>query len=323
MLNLLDALIEKLECPQHLKKDLANLIPKENAPLLLLALNRWVNPAEAAAQLKIDEAKVKEEAERLYKQGFMEHEKGSYKTKPLGSILYSVLAIEQVELPDQSRQALSDLGLKLKKEKYENYINEGSLLYAASVKTLHEASSFHRHPHEGTTFVVPTDDAAKVLEKASLRVLVPCSCRLTFQKCSKPLMTCILLNESAADCLNRGFGEKLSMEQSLEILKIAAEASLVHLAVYNLSGPYGLCSCCSCCCYDLQILRQNRPGWIEKAKYRAEDDKDLCNNCGICAEVCSFQARSMDSDHLSYEPAKCYGCGVCVVKCPTDAISLR
>ena len=207
MLILLDALIEKLECPQHLKKDLANLIPKENAPLLLLALNRWVNPTEAASQLKMDETKVKEEAEQLYKQGFMEHENGSYKTKTLGSILYSVLANEQVELPDQSRQALSDLGLKLKKEKYENYINEGSLLYAASVKTLNEALSFHRHPHEGTTFVVPADDAAEVLEKASLRVLVPCSCRLTFHKCSKPLMTCILLNESAEDCLNRGFGE--------------------------------------------------------------------------------------------------------------------
>ncbi len=54
----------------------------------------------------------------------------------------------------------------------------------------------------------------------------------------------------------------------------------------------------------------------------ARVDQDKCSGCGTCAELCRFDAISMDEraeiDHFS-----CEGCTVCSVFCPEEAISLE
>jgi MinD superfamily P-loop ATPase len=49
---------------------------------------------------------------------------------------------------------------------------------------------------------------------------------------------------------------------------------------------------------------------------------DLCDNCGICALKCRFNAISVkDNDHLISE-LDCEGCGYCEKVCPSHAISM-
>jgi len=51
--------------------------------------------------------------------------------------------------------------------------------------------------------------------------------------------------------------------------------------------------------------------------HKAVINKDKCTECGLCRELCRFNAISPD---FVVNPIDCEGCGVCVHFCPEDAI---
>ncbi|MEA3479656.1 MAG: ATP-binding protein [Bacteroidota bacterium] len=55
----------------------------------------------------------------------------------------------------------------------------------------------------------------------------------------------------------------------------------------------------------------------------AEIDPDNCSACGICAEVCRFDAVSVKDDVYTVDPIACDGCAACVYQCPDEAISMK
>ncbi|MEW6230599.1 MAG: 4Fe-4S binding protein, partial [Bacillota bacterium] len=212
----------------------------------------------------------------------------------------------------------------LRMEKWDGYIREGLVSSSSEVSTLKESlERFHRHPHDGTSMVEPFDRAVKVLEEAEIKALVPCSCRLTFGRCRKPLMTCIILGDGAEEMISRGVGREIDVQEAESVLAVAHREALVHLVLYRPGGPYGVCSCCACCCHDLQAFKlHGRKNWILPASYVATQQPGLCSGCGSCIKVCAFEARKLSGDQLLYDPEKCYGCGVCVHVCPEGAIRL-
>jgi len=48
--------------------------------------------------------------------------------------------------------------------------------------------------------------------------------------------------------------------------------------------------------------------------------KDKCTYCGVCAEVCPFNAITVKKDKWKISERKCFGCGVCVENCQEDGI---
>ncbi|MCL2397035.1 MAG: CoB--CoM heterodisulfide reductase iron-sulfur subunit A family protein [Defluviitaleaceae bacterium] len=56
----------------------------------------------------------------------------------------------------------------------------------------------------------------------------------------------------------------------------------------------------------------------------AATDEDLCNNCGLCGNVCPYGAITYESKlTASVNNALCQGCGACVVTCPSGAMDLH
>jgi len=49
---------------------------------------------------------------------------------------------------------------------------------------------------------------------------------------------------------------------------------------------------------------------------------DICNNCGICADICRFDAIPVINDQHIVEPLNCEGCGYCPRICPEKAIAM-
>ena len=54
-------------------------------------------------------------------------------------------------------------------------------------------------------------------------------------------------------------------------------------------------------------------------------DEQICSGCGICVEVCPYEARQMDSRKgiSIVHSALCQGCGACIAACPNNACELR
>jgi heterodisulfide reductase subunit A2 len=54
-------------------------------------------------------------------------------------------------------------------------------------------------------------------------------------------------------------------------------------------------------------------------------DEGICSGCGICVEICPYEAREMDPRRgiSIVHQALCQGCGACVAACPNNACELR
>ncbi len=56
---------------------------------------------------------------------------------------------------------------------------------------------------------------------------------------------------------------------------------------------------------------------------RPVHQKDTCTFCGVCAEVCPFEAIEVQRNKWSYDKEECFGCGVCVENCKSGALHHR
>lgn len=68
---------------------------------------------------------------------------------------------------------------------------------------------------------------------------------------------------------------------------------------------------------------------IFRASRKAEIDRELCTDCGLCLDYCRFNAIKMSGDSQSGELSfhidqlDCEGCGLCAHICPEQAIALN
>jgi MinD superfamily P-loop ATPase len=63
-------------------------------------------------------------------------------------------------------------------------------------------------------------------------------------------------------------------------------------------------------------LRQEQPFWSGQL---AVIDEDKCTRCGLCQELCHFEAIA----DFRVEPVSCEGCGFCARICPVEAITMQ
>jgi MinD superfamily P-loop ATPase len=66
---------------------------------------------------------------------------------------------------------------------------------------------------------------------------------------------------------------------------------------------------------DPEVLEENE-FWSGQV---AEINKFKCNHCGLCSELCRFDA----INHRKVDSFLCEGCGFCYQVCPEDAITMR
>ncbi|MBA7518834.1 hypothetical protein ES705_10908 [subsurface metagenome] len=202
------------------------------------------------------------------------------------------------------------------------------------------AIEFLDHPTQGlraipinetikdTRQVVPYEDIVKVIDNFKYYTVSKCPCShrhnldSDFEECEHELERCLHFDTLGKYCVENGLGREITKEETLEILKRAADAGLVH-GISNTQGRMDtICNCCSCCCLYLESVVK-MPGIVPRghqpSNYIREADVEKCTGCGVCVRSCPMKALELEDKKVIFNPDRCIGCGVCAHKCKQNA----
>ena len=210
-----------------------------------------------------------------------------------------------------------DAFLEKRLTKYDRWMAKGQISFSSKVIPVSESFGAKQ-------WIIPTEQVLRILEAAEFIALQDCVCRTHYKRCDKPLEVCLLLNKAGHKAVVEGKARPISLEKATDVLKKANQSGLVHMSLYRPDHEaFALCSCCSCCCHDLQLIkRTGRNDIMMRSEYVALTDFDHCIHCGECQERCLFDARIIHHNALKFDFEKCVGCGLCVTTCPVEAISM-
>ncbi len=184
--------------------------------------------------------------------------------------------------------------------------------------------------------VMLLSEVEEMIDAATHIVVQPCDCRRLGQNCSRPVETCIWLDERALEALDRGQGRRLTATEAKQLLKRADKKGLMHTADgdWRVNGLHEICNCCACDCYPFRAAQAlGSKGVWPQSRYLANHRTEVCTHCGACVKRCHFDAFYHDElltvtiknrlfKAVRYDARRCWGCGLCANSCPTNAITM-
>jgi NAD-dependent dihydropyrimidine dehydrogenase PreA subunit len=194
---------------------------------------------------------------------------------------------------------------------------------------------------DDTRGILPFEDIVKVIDNYEFYSVSECACRSLhkhdpdYEESPFPQETCLHFNEFGRYFVANGLGREITKEETLEILKKAADAGLVHgISDVELGeGPGVICNCDLDYCVFFKPYHQlGFEMSVDKSNYLVEVAPETCGACGLCVKRCpmdavqlkfSTQATNKYRKAVQVDAGVCIGCGVCVHKCKTKAITLK
>jgi len=216
---------------------------------------------------------------------------------------------------------VNDDFLKERLDKYDRWLTAKEIPYASKVVPVSESINTQK-------WVLSGRQALDQVLAADAVALTRCVCRSNYRRCDNPVEICFLLNSAAEKGLADGRARRVDRDEAEAVLQQADEKGLIHLS-FVMPGDeiYAFCSCCACCCHDLQLLKvYHREHLVARSDYVAETAMDECTHCGICIDRCAFGARRWLEEgegEMVYDPNACYGCGLCVSSCSPEATTMK
>jgi formate hydrogenlyase subunit 6/NADH:ubiquinone oxidoreductase subunit I len=189
-------------------------------------------------------------------------------------------------------------------------------------------------PVKAEEFIMPSKTVEEIIEKYDDIAVGHCFCRnyttVLGHACATgaPTEVCFTFGKSARHTIGQGFARKVTKEEAKKIMRQVEEAGLVHKAFHNNSNiekeENSICNCCKDCCDTFTLWRNGASPMINSTMYLSVIDPGTCTGCGICVERCPVDAIAMNDAGVAVREEKyCIGCGVCARFCPADAISLK
>ncbi|HEY5502672.1 MAG TPA: 4Fe-4S binding protein [Candidatus Anoxymicrobiaceae bacterium] len=276
--------------------------------------------AEVSAALGIDEAAAAEMLDTLFRKGL-----AFKKQKPDGTVFRMCRDLMQFHdasiLWPEAPRAFLDLWQQFMEEEWPAFSEMVEKMLPRPVTRVIPVSESMDSKQQILAF----EDVREMIDEADVIAVTNCTCRLTAQKCDRPVEICMQLGKAGSYSIERGTGRPVDKDEALALLKKAEEAGLIHVTMNRASETHFICNCCNDCCMTFPMLINKQLKMCDPSRYAARVDESLCDSCGECLERCYFGALSMEdsSSGALIDASSCMGCGLCQVVCPTGAIVLE
>jgi Pyruvate/2-oxoacid:ferredoxin oxidoreductase delta subunit len=318
----------KLKYPQseYLRRILRKLVTPEEGELLL---QLPAQPADLAQKTGMDE-----EAAQHKLQEFMERGLIIRTSKGLFCLARDMTQLHDANLSSAEKWVdteLLDLWRDFRDAEWKQTMASGlGDSYVQALKVIPAWKAMERSPNLGE--LLPDEDIRELIRGADPVSVIPCPCRRSIRRCDLPVNVCMHFNRGAEYAIDRGAGPPISAEKAIAIAGEAEEAGLVH--TWASSTPEKLTAICNCCrdCCDIFAIGMevgNIEQILQKSRFRAEVDQELCTGCQDCVERCFFEAIDMEKSPQSkklkatVDKEKCFGCGLCVIVCKPEALTMK
>lgn len=343
------AIVGLSEQDRNLYNELAGRLGASGSKVIRLIMEKLMTPEEAkvvlalpasaeeiANKLSMKKEFVDETLNEMYEKGVCVLSRKGYRM--IGSViqLHDMRPIKK--WADILGPEYFDLwGLYEITEKYENLRDVFHYVEYPVLKVIPRWRAIKDNPG-----LIPTEDLRELLKDRELIGINYCSCREVNYDCAcqAPGEVCLFFDRIAEYEATRGMARIISYDEAIETYDMISDYPLVTLGP-NEKRPRVICNCGIDHCVEFRSILAGEGGrfrdpskveWKEhlyRARYLAEVDELKCNGCQTCIEKwCVFGAIQMrPSGGLKKwkalpDPDKCMGCGLCVVKCPKQAITL-
>lgn len=175
---------------------------------------------------------------------------------------------------------------------------------------------------DAKTTVLSFDQVSEYLNRVELFAVGHCPCRRIHRNCDAPSEVCMSFDATAKMTSSSGASRIISKAEAFEVLRLSEEAGLVHCTSNVADKIEILCNCCSCCCIGLGVITRTKGALSRpESSFHSSVVETACNACGICVDRCPVDAITVNGV-ATVDTARCIGCGLCASTCPTEAMAL-
>jgi Na+-translocating ferredoxin:NAD+ oxidoreductase RNF subunit RnfB len=310
------------------------LTPEEGQ--YLLELSKPKTPAEVAQSLNLDEKTVAAKLDNLTRRGLLFRGKTQYLAWMDAHQLKArvMFSAEEYTRP----------GMLEHRRRDERYITSPfaeihgwfklfQITGRPLIRVIPARKAIAANPNILPEQVLWYENITEMMKRADKIGVVDCDCRRIYQRCGKPLLTCLHFGNMVDYEVGRGGRMKaITLEEAIAICDESEEAGLVHnIPVNNASLSGVICNCCPDCCstFEPAIQSGRLNEIIAPSRFQALVNQALCKGCQQCLKRCPFGAIEMRPVAGAEKPKalvnkeKCLGCGVCVVGCKQKAMTFE
>ena len=156
---------------------------------------------------------------------------------------------------------------------------------------------------EDTRKILPYEEVVKVLDQQDYFTVSICPCKHrknidpNSPNCEYPTEVCLHFGRLGHYIVDNDLGREITRHETEEILRQAAESGLVHGVSNMQEGPDTICNCDPCCCVMLEAFHKLKHAkGMNPSNYLVSTNHETCIGCGLCVKRCPMDAMDLKDD---------------------------
>ncbi len=181
------------------------------------------------------------------------------------------------------------------------------------------------------SIILNYEKTSEIIKTASCITVGTCYCRHKMEHvgkaCNMPQEVCLSFNNAAKSLSKHGVAKEINKKEATEIIKKCMNLGLVQIGDNVQNSVNWICNCCSCCCEALLGYKRTGYKMNLESNFLAINNNEKCIGCGICVSKCPVDAIILKKEEgkkfAVIDMDKCIGCGICKRFCPTKSIEIK